>query len=114
MSKTISIILPFYIVGNEFEAAIESIVAQSFPDWELLLISNNGNNKGLALATKWAEKDHRIRLIEEPEQGIAFALNTGHKYCEAPFIARRGVGQAIRAHFNALGFKEGKDFIMGA
>ncbi len=88
MRKKISIILPFYIVGDEFEAAIESIVAQSFPYWELLLINNNGNKTGSAIAKKWAGNDHRIKLIEEPLQGIAFALNKGFRYCETPYIAR--------------------------
>ncbi len=84
----ITVLLPFYQVGQEFDQAIESIAKQTFSDWQLLLISNNGNPEGMETARQWSRADSRIRLIEEPRQGIAFALNAGLEQCSTPYIAR--------------------------
>jgi glycosyltransferase involved in cell wall biosynthesis len=84
----VTILLPFYKVGAEFDRAVESIAQQTFQHWQLLLISNNGNSTGLEAAQKWIEKDGRIKLLHEPRQGIAFALNAGLLHCHSPYIAR--------------------------
>ena len=57
-------------------------------EWELLLIANNPSEAAAAIAQRWAARDSRIRLLEEPQQGIAFALNTGLRHARAPLIAR--------------------------
>ncbi|MBW6498122.1 MAG: glycosyltransferase [Bacteroidales bacterium] len=84
----VTILLPFYKEGTELDRAIESITQQTFPHWQLLLISNNGNSTGLNIAQKWVEKDPRIKMLHEPRQGIAHALNTGLQHCKSPYIAR--------------------------
>ncbi len=84
----ITVILPFFNVGFEFDRAIESIVNQTCKQWEMLLVSNNGNDTGLAIAKKWTEKDYRIKLLEEGRQGIAYALNTGLNHCHTTYVAR--------------------------
>ncbi len=91
MPKTqylITVLLPFFNAGQDFDLAIESIVNQTFRNWQLLLISNNGNPEGMHIAEKWIQKDHRIKLLREPRQGIAYALNTGLSNCNTPYIAR--------------------------
>jgi len=84
----VTILLPFFNVGGEFDQAIESISQQTFPHWQLLLISNNANPEGLEIAQKWVEKDLRKKLLHEPKQGIAHALNAGLAQSQSPFIAR--------------------------
>lgn len=88
MQPEISVILPFFNVGFEFDLAIQSIVNQTFKNWEMLLVSNNGNETGLEIAKKWITKDNRIKMVEETRQGIAYALNTGLKHCQTPYVAR--------------------------
>ncbi len=87
-NKHITILLPFYKVGNEFDTAIESMVKQSHEKWELMLINNNGNQNGIDIANKWIKKDSRICMLEEPRQGISFALNAGLNQSMSPYIAR--------------------------
>ncbi len=84
----VSIVLPFYEVGEELNRAIESIVSQTFTNWKLVLVSNNGNQAGLDIARHWVDADHRIHLAEEARQGIAYALNTGLSLADTPYIAR--------------------------
>jgi glycosyltransferase involved in cell wall biosynthesis len=84
----ISVILPFYKAGQELDLAIQSISRQTFTDWELLLVNNNASAGAIAIAEKWTGADPRIRLLHEPVQGIAFALNTGLHQAGANLIAR--------------------------
>lgn len=84
----VTILLPFFKAGAEFDRAVESIAQQTFQHWQLLLISNNGNPEGLGIAEKWVGKDPRIKLLQEQKQGIAHALNAGLAHCQSPFIAR--------------------------
>lgn len=84
----ISVILPFYKDAATLDKAVESIVVQTFKDWELILVSNNACVDSLNIAEKWVQKDNRIKLVFEKQQGIAHALNHGLQLAEAPFIAR--------------------------
>ncbi|MBL7984614.1 MAG: glycosyltransferase [Flavobacteriales bacterium] len=84
----VSILLPFRNASSTLDAAIRSIHAQSFRDWELLLIDNAGADTSSSIAHDWSRRDPRIKLIEEPTIGIAHALNAGLQHATAPLIAR--------------------------
>jgi glycosyltransferase involved in cell wall biosynthesis len=61
----ITVLLPFFKVGDELDQTIASIAKQSFSDWKLLLISNNGNHERLDITNKWISNDQRVSLINE-------------------------------------------------
>lgn len=84
----ISILLPFRNAVTTIDAAVASIIAQGFTDWELLLIDNASTDESIAIAKHWAASDDRIRLITEPNIGIAHALNTGFARANGRYIAR--------------------------
>lgn len=85
----VSILLPFYqISDNAFEEAIRSMAEQSLRDWELILVDNNADAASLQIAEAWAKQDARIRIVSEPVQGIAFALNRGLQEARFNLIAR--------------------------
>ena len=84
----LSILLPFHNAAPTLDAAIASIAAQTFADWELVLIDNASTDESTAIAQQWAATDDRIRLIAEPTVGIAPALNTGLKHAQGRYIAR--------------------------
>jgi glycosyltransferase involved in cell wall biosynthesis len=84
----ISILLPFH--GNQvfLSEAIDSVLDQTFSDWELLLINNNADDDTLKIAKMFKNKDSRIKLIAEQKQGIGFALNKGLEMASSELIAR--------------------------
>lgn len=88
MNPEISIILPFFNAENTLEAAIKSILDQTFSDFELLLVDNNSDDNSFKLAQSWDEKDSRIRLLKEEKQGVANAMNYGLKNSRGKFIGR--------------------------
>ncbi len=95
----VSVLLPFRFqtpkrsgegvnASTTLGAAIASIAAQTFRDFELLLINNGSSDESATIARDWSRRDARIRVIEEPTIGIAHALNTGLREARAPLIAR--------------------------
>lgn len=87
-APAVSILLPFRNAAVTLDAAIASIVAQSFRDWQLLLIDNASLDESRTIADAWAKRDERIAMVDEPTVGIAHALNAGLAQARAPFIAR--------------------------
>lgn len=82
----ISVVIPFFNHKRFIEPAYHSLKEQTYDDWELLFINNNSSDGSLELANKLAEKDNRIRVITETQQGIAFARNAGLKEARGEFI----------------------------
>lgn len=84
----VTVVLPFYQVGKELDAAVESLVKQTFSRWRLLLVSNNGCDEGWKIANRWSASDPRIEVMEEPLQGISHALNAGLQQVDTDYVAR--------------------------
>ncbi len=88
MGVEVSVILPFYNAGKTLQAAADSILNQSFTNFELLLVNNNSTDNSLLVAKQLVAKDLRVRLINEPKQGVANAMNCGLANARGDFIAR--------------------------
>lgn len=91
MQARVSIILPFHNAENHLSDAIESMLHQTFTEFELILVDNNSNDNSFRIASDFASRDPRVRIVEEPRQGIVFALNTGIEDAEGEYIARMDV-----------------------
>jgi len=84
----ISIILPFYNAALTLQSSVESILKQTFQQFELILVDNASTDTSSFIATRLSETDSRIKLIYEPKQGVVFAHNRGLKEAKYNFIAR--------------------------
>jgi teichuronic acid biosynthesis glycosyltransferase TuaG len=65
----VSIITPAYRAAGVIEDTIRSVVAQTYPQWELLIADDCSPDQTRAVVTKWTERDPRIRLIALSENG---------------------------------------------
>lgn len=88
MRPRVSILLPHRNAAATIEGAVASIVAQTFTEWELLLIDNASTDASTSIVQHWADRDPRIKLLHEPRIGIAHALNTGLAQAKGRYIAR--------------------------
>jgi glycosyltransferase involved in cell wall biosynthesis len=88
VAPLVSILLPFKNAEATLADALDSILQQSFQDWELILVENCPTDNSTEIAKAYATKDARIKLVTEPHPGIAWALNSGLKHCQGAFIAR--------------------------
>lgn len=83
-----SVVLPYFNAEKTLAAAIESCLAQSFTDLELILVDNNSSDSSSAIANSYASKDNRVVLAQEENQGVAYASNLGFQLARAPLVAR--------------------------
>lgn len=84
----ISVLLPFHREGALLGRAIDSVKQQSYRDWQLILVANGADSETLEVAEQSAKGESRIQIYDEPESGIAYALNTGLSHCRGELIAR--------------------------
>lgn len=78
MNKKISIILPVYNGADHVAGAIESIIAQSYQNWELIIVNDCSTDKTLEICAKFVRKDSRIKLFSNKKNlKLPASLNVG-------------------------------------
>ena len=83
----ISIIVPVYKTERFLSACISSILAQTFTDFELILVDDGSPDSCPALCDAAAAKDSRIRVIHQKNRGLSVARNAGLDAAEGEWIA---------------------------
>ena len=78
----LSVIVPIYNVQDYVAAALQSLLEQSFTDFEAILVEDQSSDESLAIAQRFAQQDPRFRILQhETNQviaGLAAARNTGN------------------------------------
>lgn len=82
----VSVILPFYNRIAYTLESIESVINQTYSDWELLLIDDGATDDVSSICTL-ANKDPRIRLFHQKNKGVASARNYGISQASGKYIA---------------------------
>jgi glycosyltransferase involved in cell wall biosynthesis len=82
----ITVLMPAYNAGKYIREAIESVLAQTYQDFELLIV-NDGSTDDTVCAVL-SINDPRIVLVNKEHEGIAAALNTGLRLADTYYIAR--------------------------
>ncbi len=81
--------MPVYNCAAYLDDAVRSILHQTFRDFEFVILDNGSQDGSVDILRRWAARDDRIRLIEEPEPlGIAGSANAVTRHARAPLIAR--------------------------
>lgn len=87
---TVSIIIPFLNAERYLREAIASVEAQTWTDWEMLVIDDGSTDSSPMVATKAADADTRIRLLSRPSSAptnAAAARNLGIQEARGEFVA---------------------------
>ncbi|CAN5659963.1 hypothetical protein BH23ACI1_BH23ACI1_01340 [soil metagenome] len=83
----VSVIMPAYNVAPYIGAAIESVCAQTHTALELLVVDDGSTDDSCAIATRWAERDSRVRVLRQPNGGISSARNAGLRVSAGAVLA---------------------------
>ncbi len=86
-SPQFSIILPTYNRASLLERALSSVVAQSEPDWELLVADDGSTDETPALLGRWQARDDRIRSWRHPNRGQAASRNRKLEHAHGQWLA---------------------------
>lgn len=73
----LSIIVPVFNVANYLDKCLESICAQTYTDFELILVDDGSKDKSPLICDAYAKRDHRIRVIHKENGGVSSARNAG-------------------------------------
>jgi glycosyltransferase involved in cell wall biosynthesis len=82
----ITVLMPAYNAEKYIGEAITSVLRQSFPDFELLIINDGSTDRTAHIISSF--HDSRIVVVNQDNRGISAALNTGLKHARAAYIAR--------------------------
>lgn len=82
----ISIIVPIYNAEPYLDRCIRSLVSQTYPDIEIVLINDGSTDQSLSICESWAKKDDRIRVIDKQNGGVSSARNAGLDTASGSFI----------------------------
>lgn len=85
---TVSVIMPVYNGEKFLREAIQSILEQTFKDFELLICDDGSIDKSRALAEQFTRTDVRVRLLGGQHVGLEETLNRGLREAQGEFIAR--------------------------
>ena len=83
----VSIIVPVYMVEKYIAQCIESVLNQTFVDFELILIDDGSKDNSGIICDSYAKKDDRITVIHTDNNGAATARNIGLKCASGRYIA---------------------------
>ena len=75
--STVSIIVPVYNVESYLRRCVDSILAQTFTDFELILVDDGSPDGCSAICDEYADRDSRIRVIHKTNGGVSSARNAG-------------------------------------
>lgn len=84
----VSIVMPAYNAERYLDEAVESVLAQTYPNWELLLVNDASSDNTSAKASAWQERDSRIKVTDlEVNGGVAAARNRALEQARGQYIA---------------------------
>lgn len=81
-----SIIVPVYNVELYLDECVNSILSQSFSDFEVVLVDDGSRDNSGIMCDKFAQKDNRIKVIHQENKGLSGARNTGLNYAAGEYI----------------------------
>lgn len=105
MTPAISVLLPVYNGGAFLGKAIESILQQSFADFEFIIINDGSKDGSGDVINHYAAQDKRIVAVHQPNAGLITTLNRGLEMARAPLIARMDADDIALPHRFARQFK---------
>ena len=87
MSTRFSIIIPVYNVAPYLRECLDSVLAQTFADWEAICVDDGSTDGSGAILDEYAAKDSRFRVIHQRNAGVSAARNEALKKAQGEYIA---------------------------
>lgn len=87
MANLLSVIVPVYNVEKYLPKCIETILNQTFKDFELILVNDGSTDNCPIICEEYAKKDERIKVIHKENGGLSDARNTGINMAKGKFIS---------------------------
>lgn len=86
MKNTVSIILPCYNQGMFLAEALDSLLGQTYSDWEAIIVNDGSTDNTEEVALRYVDKDKRIRYFFQTNKGVSAARNNAVRNASGEFI----------------------------
>jgi glycosyltransferase involved in cell wall biosynthesis len=83
----VTVVIPAKNAAFTLQETLDSVVAQTFKQWDAIVIDDGSEDGTLDIALKMVERDARFRCIPGPKRGVSAARNFGVSHAQAPLIA---------------------------
>lgn len=88
MSETlVSIIIPVYKVEQYLQNCLNSVLVQSYTNWELILVDDGSPDRCGSICDEYAQKDNRIKVVHKENGGSSSARNVGLDVMTGEFVS---------------------------
>lgn len=87
MGSLVSIIIPAYNAGRFISETIDSVINQTYKDWELIIINDGSTDSTLNIIETYSKKDTRISFVTKTNSGVSDTRNSGIDKAKGEFIA---------------------------
>lgn len=98
----ISVIIPVYNAGPYLARCLDSVLNSTYHNFELILINDGSTDNSPAICTEYAQRDSRIKLISQENQGVSAARNRGLEECSGEWIVFVDADDMIYSDFLSL------------
>lgn len=85
-SHLVSVIVPIYAVEAYLSSCVESLLAQTYPDLEILLVNDGSPDASGNICESFAARDARVRVINKPNGGLSSARNAGIEVARGEYL----------------------------
>jgi glycosyltransferase involved in cell wall biosynthesis len=85
----ISVVMPVYNAEKYLEEAIESILSQSYENFEFIILNDGSTDRSLEIIKKFSKRDPRIKVISRNNKGLSATLNEGINLARGKYFARQ-------------------------
>ena len=92
---TFSVIMPCYNSERYVRGAVQSILNQTWPNWELVAVNDGSKDGTLAILEEFAAADHRVRIFSKENGGYVSAVNHGLEHITGDYFLMMGSDDAL-------------------
>ena len=85
-SPFFSLVIPAYNAESTLAETLDSVLAQTFPDFEAIVVNDGSLDRTHEIAASYAERDPRIRVVDQGNGGTGSAYNTGVRHARAEWV----------------------------
>lgn len=107
----ISVIVPVYNAEKYIERCVNSIISQTYSDWELFLIDDGSKDNSLKKIKEYEQRDKRITAIHQENQGAGAARNKGLEFVSGSYVVFVDSDDYIEANYFNLLSKHNEDVV---
>ncbi len=86
MNIKISCVIPLYNSEKYIERCLDSVLQQTFKDFEVIIVNDGSTDKSFEIASKYIGLDPRIKIISQENQGLSISRNNGTKIAKGDYI----------------------------